>query len=406
MEGLIGTDDLEVGRQPSKEDKNINEAREYVRGLLRLMVDKIGVDIPESEWPQVFLRLVGDKNFPEVSAYSPKENIIYIYEPHLNSGITYGEEIGHFIRYYICHKKNDVDFDDQSKQIVTDEFFGRLSENLAREVSQGTDLSLLFQEGERSFLHNKELESKIKEDVETITPVVEKAITVTEENFESKLEAVNRIKSFYSVVEEGESFCREAKIKKVSPSEFLRDLLSIIETGDNGRTSLGNFFLSLEKNGEYPSYTMSLAKILRTSNQKFKELIRDIQNSEVVKSPDFYDLIALHLESVRQSCDFGLFNLSSPNIEVLSVISQTESNLYHIIGYAAAEYYFSQDSTWLATLPEIFQLTNEEVFANLIEREEFKAWVENNESISSLIKLIEKLEELYEKNEIPPDDLD
>ena len=119
------------------------EAKEEVKRLIKLMVEKIGVDIPENDWPKIKL----SPPDLETSAYSPIQNVLYIYPERIGSGATYGEEISHFIRGYILDHKGglsgNLDIFDAG---AVDEFFGRVGENIARLVSENQEL---FKDQER-----------------------------------------------------------------------------------------------------------------------------------------------------------------------------------------------------------------------------------------------------------------
>ncbi len=384
----------------------LKEAKEQIGNLIQLMSSRLGIDISKEDYPEIEFSPGG----LETSAYSSTRNIIYIHPDYntsgsgLGSGITYGEEIGHFLRYKICQNKEDKDLENSSLQAAIDEFYGRIAENLARDVSVGTELDKLFTEDERSFFKNEDLDRKIKEDVAKLRPLVENAISITEKQFGSKLEVIKKIKGFYSALETAEDVCKKAKDRKKPPQQVLEEVLAIVENGDNGRMELIKTLNSLEEDGKYPVFATPLLNVIRQAKNGFQRLVRYVNDPDYVESIEIYDLFTSDLKYVRNCSDFELYNISSSHLDFLPIVLGMESKLYHIVGYAAAEHFFEKKADWLKTLPQVFHLTNEEALTTFLQNEEFQKWIENNEALSELYDLENRLEEFYEKVQLGPDE--
>ncbi|MFA6476328.1 MAG: hypothetical protein WCV68_02820 [Candidatus Paceibacterota bacterium] len=402
MEGPTGADNLEVGNQSPKEDERIIEAGEQVRGLLRLMIDKMGIDIPDSEWPQVLLRLEGDKDSPEVSAYSPEDNIIYIHEPNLNSGITYGEEIGHFIREYLCKKNNREHPYENLTQGAIDEFFGRIGENLAREVSRGTNLEALFHEEERRHFKDETFLAKLKIDVAELRPKIDEVVSTVETGIASQLEILSRIKKFYAKVEEAENLCQEAKAQKSSSTDLAKKIARLLFYGEGGTDELFKFMG--EDGGSHQDRVGSLNEIIGISNFQIESILKEARVTAGATQPEIYESFLDRLNTMKAFCDNQLFSLSGVNLNLLLVVIKLESQLYHIVGYSAAECYMSDNPDWLSSISSVYNLSDEEVASRFLEDDQIRAWFEGNEDLQELYNQIEKIKDLRDKAETPVDE--
>ncbi|MBS3075547.1 hypothetical protein J4429_03735 [Candidatus Pacearchaeota archaeon] len=115
--------------------------------LLFKMARRIGIKIPESDYPGV--------NLSKVSYYNGKLNEINISENKIHSGDEIGEEIGHFLRVYLRRQKSQMiprvltraynflkktpKYHDKAEQL-TDEFFGYLGRQILQDVTNRSDL--------------------------------------------------------------------------------------------------------------------------------------------------------------------------------------------------------------------------------------------------------------------------
>lgn len=79
------------------------------------------------------------------SSYDARERVIYVAPDAVGSGIAYCEGAGHFLRRVVILCK-----DEPIEQIV-DGFFGRLAEDMGRQLMQGTPYSRLFSAPRRNF---------------------------------------------------------------------------------------------------------------------------------------------------------------------------------------------------------------------------------------------------------------
>lgn len=116
------------------------KARIDLRSLLLTMARKLNIVLPDDKMPDIWPSPRSDIT----SASSG--NTIYIHDSHIGSGQTYAEEIMHFFRNYL----SDGDTSDRRTNSRVQEFFGRLSEDFARKLVNGTDLERLFKNEKRS----------------------------------------------------------------------------------------------------------------------------------------------------------------------------------------------------------------------------------------------------------------
>ena len=244
------------------EDKNgkFLEMEKDVKGLIRLMIDKIGVDIPEADWPKVNFRDVATG----LTCYVGVSNTIVICGDHFDNGATYGEEIAHFIRHYLY--PNDIGGENQ---IAVGEFFGRLGENIAREAARGTELERLFLEKERSHFGNQELLNEVQKDISEIGLRVKSLTEALEKSSKLRREAVKNIKDFYRKVEEAQEKYKQAEYDNVLSEDLIVDLVLYL---NDSRLDLLEFTKPLLASGQYPDWVNSLATIIIAATNDLRSI--------------------------------------------------------------------------------------------------------------------------------------
>jgi hypothetical protein len=401
MEGPIKTDDLEVSIQPQKEDEKIIEAREHIRGLLRLMIDKMGVDIPESEWPQVGPVPEKLKNSLKTSAYHGANNAIYIYSGHVGSGLVYAEEVGHFIRAYICRTNKLEALENPAAREAVGEFFGRLGENIAREAAQGTELEPLFEEKERDHLQNEEILEVIRNQVDIFRPHVEDLSLNLEQKMALKLEGHEKLKDFYKKIEEVEEAVLVAQAQGIPPEQVAKDIkLSLVEDS-KGIKELIAFALSTRNGGSRPKWVDAIMAVVEETASNLNTIDRVIENFTRRSVSELYTEILEELSDLKGSCDFQFSQMAWPDWELISMLNAQNSQLYHVLGYASAEYFMAHNPDWSTRLRDIFSDSDEVALDKYFEDEGFTDWTEQNKEIAELLELINKLQNLESDMSIP-----
>lgn len=401
MEGPIETDNLDVSNQPKKEEERMVEAREHVRGLLRLMIDKMGIDIPESEWPQVGPVPENLKNSLKTSAYDSANNAIYIYDKHLESGLIYAEEIGHFIRAYICRVNRLERMETPAEREAVGEFFGRLGENIARESVKGTELEFLFKEEERNHLQDEKLMEVIKKQVDKLRPLVEDLSANLEQKKSVKLEGYGKLKDFYKKIEQAIEMVLTAQAQDIPLGQIVGDLKAFLVEGFAGTKELINFIKSIKNGDSYPRWANALTTVIRETTSNLGNIGYMAETFTWESSSESYQMILDELDDLKNSCDFQLFQLTGFDWELIVGIDNKKSQLYHLLGYAAAEYFMANNQDWGTCLKEIFSYSDKEAFGKYLENKGFIEWAEKNKEVVELLELVFQLEDLESDMSIP-----
>ncbi len=397
MEGLPG--------ENISNNEGLERAEKLARKLIGLMTAKIGINIPEENWPEIKISPEGYNT----SAYDKKDNVIYLNESRLGSGITYGEEIGHFIRCYFERENGEADIFWGNPKVAVDEFYGRLGENIAREVSMGTELEVLFgEEDERKHFKDEKLEEEIKNDINKTKPLLDKLEEVARANREGKIKIADNIKSFFAKLKDAELLCQEAKQQKMSPAELGKEVLSLVTEGSGGREELAVLAKSLIKDGGYPDWAQGLFDVLTAAEKNLAAFKSKIEEMGSSKDDSLYTFLESDIWFIKSSCKMAMMKLSNLDQRLggIEMINNAQVSLHHTIGYAAAEKYMQKDPDWLSKIPVIFKYKNREALEEFIENDDFQDWLQSNESMTVLKEMIEQLKRISDLSIFPSEEYD
>lgn len=383
--------------QASENSVNMKESLELAtnraRKILRQMLDGMKLDIPEGAWPEIEVFEISDNLTGAPAFYDSNRNVVAIGLKDIDNGISYGEELGHFIRSYFEKENTEQDSLGLSIKIAVDEFYGRLGENIARNTCTDSELGALFGDKERSHFENGEFNNFVDENLGEQKASLDKLEEILKMNREGKLTIARAIRRFFSLLKEAELLCEEAGENGSPVPELASSIISFVYDRPGGVKDLAKLMETFVRDGGYPDWAGNLLSVLESAKNSLNNLRRTAEDEAFVGRKIVYSYLKSDLENIGSRCDSCLFKLrfSGDNSKIFGLFLKQQSYFYHVVGYSAAEKYMKDNPDWFEGLSKIYKYKDREALAEFIDNEEFRSWLLSNESLRSLAEMGEQL---------------
>lgn len=379
----------------SEQEANV---KERVRVLLSLLIPKIGIEIPEADWPLVVI----SEDETKTSSYNPGSNKISLHKNNLEDGAEMAEEVAHFIRCYCQKKNNNQNLENINHQMAVDEFFGRLGESIARQVIPKSEAAIFFPEPERKYLDHGSYEVLEKGRV-SFQPKLDWLRSQVETDRNLRLFVNEKIKTFYKKLDLAQKELAQNINNNQPVLEAIKNSFLILSEGEDGLGSLLTFTESAQEDPQ-KEWIFDFKKRVGELFQAWSGLRSLITDEGTILDQSVAIEAEKIIKRMNSSCDFILADLAEPGYRLQKFIENAESSLFHSIGYAAAELYIQKNPQWIEKLAEIFNLSNEEIWQSFVWSEDFLQWFGENKPLSGLKDIVDELREIHSQMYLPIDE--
>lgn len=262
-----------------------------------------------------------------------------------------------------------------------DEFFGRIGREIARELADNNKHSKLFNNKSENWINfgpeeKKKLKDLVKE-YETVerSPKSVQKIGEKLDSFLSKFQKTLR-----------ESWAKQ-QAEEISYDDFQHEIINANKQftsmiyGDDFSKHLGNVFIS---------YRVELSILLI---KRLLQEIRTMTECQMVEIKQSYQgivdesAIALKndcVETINKIINEDMSDIikSKRKYEYFGTIirdDEIKNNVFHTLGYVAAEYYMKNNPDWLEEQKKLIGESNKNIFEKYINTDLVKEWAEEKE---------------------------
>jgi hypothetical protein len=352
-----------------KERQDLGQIQHDVKALAELMAANLGIDISDAEIPTVRLARPNEED----SSYNPESNTISIKPDAVNNGAIYGEEIMHWLRRLAVPDQGELSLAELGS---VDEFFGRLGESVARDVTRNTQYEYLFEDYSPRKLSDPEVLKRTQRAIKRSSDL----ISVASSRMESKLsrsmllmEEMSRIADALSNANE------ERREEKISIDEFLEvvemNQKSLVDTynqnKDNNIREVVILFNKQVLNLYEIKKSLELIEEVRQSGEPVE---RELEEFELETMQRFDSIIHSLYETIELAQPQLLFGAMTPQMADLSL----SNHEWHMRGYVAAEIFMQDNPGWADQLPDLINSPSPSVLENNVDAEKVNNWLKDN----------------------------
>ncbi len=308
------------------------------------------------------------------SAYNLSKNTLLIDSSNFGEGVAYFEEISHLFR------ENIMPSDGKELDNRVQEFFGRLGEEIGKELTKGTEFEYLFQNYKpREFSNPQFFESEYGKYIKN------QAVYDLYANFFE--DVVNNMQKYHSVLstltnqssillnelKQTGNFNNLLKLIKDSlekytslPNTDFVEKYNLLANNSSKRRPISNFNTSIELFKDNHIYFLKNLNSLRLQKQNKTS---DLTETDLDNAKTYLKSMYVSLDMIQNMGILPVkFSISSNEI---NKIQDTSHFSAHFLGYIAAEKYLKDDPNFLVMVPSLFKLPNEAIEKRFMKKELF-----------------------------------
>ena len=292
------------------------------------------------------------------SGYNAEDGNLYIHPNDIGDGLVYFEEAMHFLRGQEVPKEDD--------DHIVQEFFGRLGESVGIECVQGTKYSYLVDGREPEHCSDLNFLKEICSLTFEYLNSYRKFIESSKMQIKNSLKLVGISKEYFSdLVDVVEKYPTEINEKEILNSIGQRTVKYL-----QWRKELGKSLL--------PKVIEDDNKFNDTIELLVDGMVDGLSSKSQHSEYEYQMFMTTNLKTIKGIIECYGVNINEARLKLESTIRKIDNYLHetevHLVGYVAAEQFMEQNADFMLQVPNLFKMSNKDIFEKFINDESLKPY--------------------------------